>query len=63
MYEFINGVVTCWDVYGTSYLMGAGRTLLISFVGTVIGCIIGFLVGIVQTIPYQKMIRCPSGSF
>ena len=54
MSEFINGVVTCWDVYGTSYLMGAGRTLLISFVGTVIGCIIGFLVGIVQTIPVSK---------
>ena len=43
MSEFINGVVTCWDVYGTSYLMGAGRTLLISFVGTVIGSYCGYL--------------------
>lgn len=54
MSEFISGIATCWDVYGTSYLMGAVRTLVISFVGTVIGCFIGFLVGIVQTIPVSK---------
>ena len=49
--EFISGIVRCWSKYGTSYLQGAGRTLLISFVGTVIGCVIGFIVGLVQTIP------------
>lgn len=54
MSEFLNGVATCWSTYGSSYLQGAGRTLLISFVGTVIGCLIGFLVGIVQTIPTSK---------
>lgn len=54
MSDFLNGVATCWNTYGSSYLQGAGRTLLISFVGTVIGCLIGFLVGIVQTIPTSK---------
>ena len=54
MSEFIQGIITCWDAYGNSYLAGAGRTLLISFVGTVIGCLIGFIVGIVQTIPTSK---------
>lgn len=51
MSDFLAGVGTCWSTYGTSYLQGAGRTLLISFVGTVIGCLIGFFVGIIQTIP------------
>lgn len=42
------------QIYGTSYLRGAGTTLLIAIVSTVIGCIIGFAVGIVQTIPIDK---------
>lgn len=54
MSSFIDGIVTCWTSYGSSYLGGAGRTLLISFVGTVIGCLIGFIVGIIQTIPSDK---------
>jgi His/Glu/Gln/Arg/opine family amino acid ABC transporter permease subunit len=37
--------------YGPSYLAGAGNTMLIAVVSTAIGCIIGFAVGIVQTIP------------
>ncbi len=49
--EFISGIVRCWSKYSASYLQGAGRTLLIAFVGTFIGCVIGFIVGLVQTIP------------
>lgn len=52
--SFLDGIVKCWTVYGSSYIAGAGRTLLISFVGTVIGCLIGFIVGIIQTIPSDK---------
>ena len=37
--------------YGTSYLKGAGTTLVIALVSTAIGCLIGFIVGIIQTIP------------
>ena len=37
--------------YGSSFLRGAGTTILIALVGTAVGCLIGFAVGIVQTIP------------
>ena len=40
--------------YGTSYLKGAGTTLAIALVSTAIGCLIGFVVGVVQTIPVDK---------
>lgn len=40
--------------YGPSYLNGAGTTLLLAVVSTIIGCVIGFGVGIVQTIPLSK---------
>ena len=35
------------------FIKGAGRTLLIAAIGTILGCLIGFLVGIVQTIPLE----------
>lgn len=40
--------------YGPSYINGAADTLIIAVVSTVIGCIIGLGVGIVQTIPLAK---------
>ena len=39
---------------GMSMLRGAGNTLIIAFVSTAIGCVIGFLIGIIQTIPVGK---------
>ena len=54
MSEFMADIVKCWNLYGSSYIAGAGRTLMFSLVGTFIGCIIGFVVGIVQTIPLSK---------
>ena len=35
--------------YGTSFLSGAGNTMIIAIVGTFLGCLIGFIVGIIQT--------------
>ena len=52
--NFVERIVYILQKYGTSYLKGAGTTLLIALVSTFIGCIIGFLVGIVQTIPVDK---------
>jgi len=52
--KFIEGVTKCWLNYGPQYLEGARNTIIISLVGTVIGCLIGFAVGIVQTIPTTK---------
>ena len=52
--SFADNVVKVITKYGLSYLRGAGTTLLISMVGTAIGCLIGFIVGTVQTIPANK---------
>ena len=43
-----------WDKYHSMYLSGVGKTLLLAVIGTVIGCLIGFVCGILQTIPYTK---------
>ena len=40
--------------YSGSYLKGAGQTMLIALVGTLAGCIIGFVVGVIQTIPKDR---------
>lgn len=42
------------QMYGMSYLSGAGTTLIIALISTAVGCLIGFAVGIVQTIPINK---------
>lgn len=43
-----------WEMYSSSYLNGMKNTLILAFVGTLIGCIIGFLCGILQTIPVSE---------
>ena len=52
--SFIERIFYILQKYGTSYLKGAGTTLVIALVSTFIGCIIGFLSGIIQTIPIDK---------
>ena len=49
--SFLERIVYLLQTYGKSYLKGAGTTLAIALVSTFIGCVIGFAVGIVQTIP------------
>jgi len=39
---------------GPSMLMGAGSTLLIAFISTAVGCVIGLVIGILNTIPIEK---------
>ena len=47
-------IAKLWGRYGTSYLSGVRNTLVLALVATVIGCIIGFICGILQTIPHTK---------
>ena len=47
-------MVTLWSKYHDMYLDGISNTLILAVVATAIGCIIGFVCGILQTIPYTK---------
>ena len=47
-------MVTLWSKYQDMYLSGIANTLILAVVATAIGCIIGFVCGILQTIPYTK---------
>ncbi len=49
--DFFGRIIYLIETYGNSLLRGAGTTLLIAVVSTFVGCVIGFVVGIVQTIP------------
>ena len=54
MQDFFVNCATVLQKYGFSYLRGAGTTLLLALVGTFFGCVIGFAVGALQTIPVDK---------
>ena len=43
-----------WDKYSAMYLHGIANTIILAVVATIIGCVIGFICGILQTIPYSK---------
>ena len=51
---FLGWVIFLLDKYGALFLKGAGATLLLALAGTFIGCIIGLVVGIIQTIPEDR---------
>ena len=50
--QLFSDIGSIWARYGTVYLTGIGNTLILATVATLIGCIIGFICGILQTIPY-----------
>ena len=54
MQEFLTNCADILQRYGFSYLRGAGTTLVLALVGTFFGCLIGFAVGALQTIPIDK---------
>ena len=43
-----------WSNYRSAYLGGVMNTLLLALVATAIGCVIGLICGILNTIPYTK---------
>lgn len=47
-------IASLWSNYAGSYLNGIANTLLLALAATLIGCVIGFVCGVLQTIPYSK---------
>lgn len=47
-------ILKLWEKYGGSYLTGMRNTLVLALTATVIGCVIGFVCGVLNTIPYSK---------
>jgi len=47
-------IVKLWTKYGDSYIVGMRNTLILALAATAIGCIIGFVCGVLNTIPYSK---------
>ena len=43
-----------WTKYSGAYLSGIQNTLVLALVGTALGCLIGFICGVLNTIPYGK---------
>ncbi len=44
-------IVKLWSKYGGPYLTGMRNTLVLALIATAIGCVIGFICGILNTIP------------
>ena len=47
-------IVKLWTKYGDSYIVGMRNTLILALAATAIGCVIGFVCGVLNTIPYSK---------
>ena len=45
-------IAKLWGKYSGAYLSGIGNTLILALVGTLLGCLIGFVCGVLNTIPY-----------
>ncbi len=51
--KLIEDMSKLWAVYGDAYLRGIGSTLALALISTLIGCLIGLVCGILNTIPYS----------
>ena len=47
-------IARLWAKYSGAYIAGMRNTLMLALIGTVLGCLIGFVCGILNTIPYTK---------
>ena len=52
--ELIEDVAKLWGKYYPMYLSGVQNTLILALVATFIGCVIGLVCGILNTIPYTR---------
>lgn len=48
-----------WAAHAPKYLLGIRNTLILAIAATAIGCLIGFLCGVLNTIPYTKQDPLP----
>ena len=44
-------IAKLWAKYGDSYIVGMRNTLILALAATAIGCVIGFVCGVLNTIP------------
>lgn len=49
--QLVNDIGKLWAKYGASYLTGMRNTLILALTATAIGCVVGFLCGVLNTIP------------
>ncbi len=52
--KLVQDVAKLWDKYHVMYLNGIKNTLILAVVATLIGCVIGFVCGVLNTIPHSK---------
>ena len=52
--QLVSDIGKLWAKYGSLYISGIEKTLVLALVATVIGCIIGFICGVLNTIPCGK---------
>ena len=57
--ELCSDMARLWEAYGPRYLAGVQNTLILALVATAIGCIIGLICGILNTIPYTRQDPLP----
>ena len=55
LFQLASDIAKLWSNYGVShYLPGIRNTLILALVATLIGCVIGFVCGVLNTIPHSK---------
>ena len=52
--KLLDDAARLWDKYHVMYINGIKNTLILALVATFIGCVIGLVCGILNTIPYSK---------
>lgn len=52
--KLIDDMGILWTNYSPAYLGGIKNTLILAIIATLIGCVIGLVCGILNTIPYSK---------
>ena len=52
-------IARLWAAHGPNYLLGIRNTLILAIAATAIGCLIGFLCGVLNTIPYTRQDPLP----